>query len=221
MLLTIPRRECPRLPYPLARRRRSPSRDRRPVYPKSDRRGRLGEITNVNTETDSPRCSRRRPNRRSPSLAPPTSRSGASRRGPPEDRRVRVPCGILNRLVPNSYFLTGQRATRSCRLGSRGRRGELDHSICASAWFRSLMMSSMCSMPTDRRTSCRARRRVSDLLLVAQLRVRRRGRVDRVRLRVADVRDVREELERVDHLLAGGAAALEADDDEGPPFPFK
>ena len=82
------------------------------------------------------------------------------------------------------------------------------------------MMSSMCSMPTDRRTSSGGRP-VSICSSSAQLRVRRRGRVDRERLRVADVRDVREELERVDHLLAGGAAALEADDDQGPPFTFQ
>mmetsp|Transcript_25022 Transcript_25022/g.75241 ORF Transcript_25022/g.75241 Transcript_25022/m.75241 type:complete len:292 (-) Transcript_25022:1678-2553(-) len=54
-----------------------------------------------------------------------------------------------------------------------------------------------------------------DLLLVGELRVRRGGRVDRERLRVADVGDVGEELERVDHLLARFAAALQADDDEG------
>ena len=62
---------------------------------KSDRRGRLGEL-----RTPPPRPAHRHahakgPNRRTPPLAPPPVAAEARpARGPPEDRRVRVPCGL-------------------------------------------------------------------------------------------------------------------------------
>src|SRR5262249_6619239 len=46
-----------------------------------------------------------------------------------------------------------------------------------------------------------------ELLLLAHLAVRGRGRVDDERLRVADVGEVREELRRLDELLAGLGAS--------------
>ena len=83
----------------------------------------------------------------------------------------------------------------------------------ASAWSRSAMMSSMCSMPTESRTmsSVHAGRRE---LLVGQLGVRGGGVVDRQRLGVADVGQVAEQLQALDELLAGLAPALDPEGDE-------
>ena len=68
-------------------------------HPKSYRRGRLGEL-----RAPTPRQAHRDAHadadaqRRTPPLAPsPVAAPARPARGPPEDRRVRVPCGILLR----------------------------------------------------------------------------------------------------------------------------
>ena len=49
------------------------------------------------------------------------------------------------------------------------------------------------------------------LLVFVELAMRRRGRMDHQRLRVADVGEVRQELHRLDEALAGLRAALDAE----------
>ena len=74
-------------------------------------------------------------------------------------------------------------------------------------------MSSTCSMPTDRRTVSVGHAGRRELLGV-ELGVRRRGVVDRQRLRVADVGQVAEQLQRLDERAAGLDAALDAERDQ-------
>ena len=83
------------------------------------------------------------------------------------------------------------------------------------AWSRSARMSSMCSMPTLRRTSSGVIPPLA-LLLLVELRVGRRGRVDGQALGIAHVGQVREELQRVDELPPRVLAALDAEDDHRP-----
>ena len=71
----------------------------------------------------------------------------------------------------------------------------------------------MCSIPTESRTVSWVHAGGGELLVV-QLRVRRRRVVDRERLRVADVREMAEQLEALDETPAGLAAALDPEGDE-------
>ena len=82
--------------------------------------------------------------------------------------------------------------------------------LASSAWSMSHRMSSIDSMPTDMRTMSGSDARLQ-LLLVAHLPVRGRGRVDDQRLRVADVGEVAHELRGLDEVLARPGAALDAE----------
>ena len=76
------------------------------------------------------------------------------------------------------------------------------------------MMSATSSMPTDRRTVS-GPAPAGNLLLVGKLAVRGRGRVDDQRLGVADIGQMREQLQRLDELHAGLVAALQAEGEDG------
>ena len=103
---------------------------------------------------------------------------------------------------------------RSSGRADEARRRSGASAVAASrAWLRSAMRSSTCSRPTDSRmrSGVDAGR---DLLLGLQLRVGRRRRMDDQRLRVADVRQQREDLDVVDEPAAGLDAALDAERDD-------
>ena len=71
-------------------------------------------------------------------------------------------------------------------------------------------MSLTSSMPTDSRTTS-GPAPAGDLLLVGELAVRGRGRMDDQRAGVADIGEMREQLQRLDQLDAGLVAALQAE----------
>jgi hypothetical protein len=73
-------------------------------------------------------------------------------------------------------------------------------------------MSSMCSIPTEPHRVLRHPGRLQ--LRLVQLRVGRRRVVDRERLRVADVREMAEQLQALDERLARIPAARDAERDE-------
>ncbi len=72
------------------------------------------------------------------------------------------------------------------------------------------MMSSLSSIPIDSRTTS-GPAPACDLLRVGELAVRGRGRMDDQRAGVADIGEVREQLDVGDELDAGVVAALEAE----------
>ena len=84
---------------------------------------------------------------------------------------------------------------------------------CPSAWSRSHSRSSMSSSPIERRIISGSTPRGA-LLLVAQLLVGRAGRVDDQRLGVADVGQVREQLQPLDEAPAGLEAAPDAEGED-------
>ena len=98
-----------------------------------------------------------------------------------------------------------RRAARARRSGRRRPResGVADHAVAfSSAWSRSQRISSSDSRPTDRRIIS-GEHAGGALLVLGQLPVRRRRRMDDQRLRVADVGEMREELHGLDEALAG------------------
>ena len=83
------------------------------------------------------------------------------------------------------------------------------------------MMSSMCSMITDRRTSSGASTICVSICSSSESWECVVSGWIASDFASPDVGDVREQFERVDHLLAGRAAALQSDDDERASFSFQ
>src|SRR5690606_10877455 len=139
--------------------------------------------------------------------------SGASR------PHVLKATGTCSRTSPLSSSNRGMISTRSCTMLCRGgacRRGV--PSLGRGQTFFDVLDDVVDVLDADRQAHELRRDAGRPLLLLVELRMRRRRRMDRETLRVSDVREVAEELEPFDEPPARVEAALDAEHDHRAAF---